>query len=270
MRNSWYFSLILLYVLSTAGCDNLCFLNATDCDPSEDAPALLDLVPKEGLLAFYPFDGNAKDATSGAFHGVVSGAVQTSDRFGNLNSAYQFDGVDDYIDLGDSSKLKPPFPLSIAMWVRVDQIGSSRAPFTNSFDVGINTGAWIAFASDRGRAAISFGDGGPAGRTSRRTKIGATPLEEGRWYHVVGVIRNEEDMSVFIDGRDDGGEYEGPATSMVYGPGPVSLGRRYTGQFDPPVYFQGAIDELALYNKALTVSEVQQLFTAGSDVREES
>ena len=47
-------------------------------------------------VAYYPFTGNANDA-AGTNHGTVNGAVLTTDRFGNANSAYSFDGVDDFI-----------------------------------------------------------------------------------------------------------------------------------------------------------------------------
>ena len=49
----------------------------------------------DGLLAYWPFDGNANDASGNGVHGTVSGAVLTEDRCGNENSAYGFDGVDD-------------------------------------------------------------------------------------------------------------------------------------------------------------------------------
>jgi len=54
----------------------------------------------DGLIAHYPFNGNANDASGNGNHGTVNGATLTEDRFGNADSAYKFDGQDDYIDLG--------------------------------------------------------------------------------------------------------------------------------------------------------------------------
>ncbi len=51
----------------------------------------------DGLVAYYPFDGNADDASGNGNHGIVHGATLTMDRFDNADSAYSFDGVDDYI-----------------------------------------------------------------------------------------------------------------------------------------------------------------------------
>ncbi len=52
------------------------------------------------LMACYPFDGNANDMSGNLHHGIVNGATLTSDRFGNPSSVYQFDGVNDYINIG--------------------------------------------------------------------------------------------------------------------------------------------------------------------------
>jgi hypothetical protein len=57
--------------------------------------AQIDL--NNGLVAYYPFNGNANDESGNGKNGTVSGAVLTSDRFGNLISAYIFDGTNDYI-----------------------------------------------------------------------------------------------------------------------------------------------------------------------------
>src|SRR2546425_9002593 len=63
---------------------------------------------EDGLIAFYPFTGNANDASTNGNHGSVVGAQLTSDRNGMPNQAYLFNGVDDYINIGN--RVKPNFP----------------------------------------------------------------------------------------------------------------------------------------------------------------
>jgi hypothetical protein len=60
-----------------------------------------------GLLAYYPFNGNANDESGNGNDGTVYGATLTVDRFGIADSAYYFDGVDDYIDCGNDPLLNP-------------------------------------------------------------------------------------------------------------------------------------------------------------------
>ena len=55
-------------------------------------------VPANGLLGWWPFNGNASDESGNGNHGTVNGATLTTDRFGNANMAYGFDGVDDWIE----------------------------------------------------------------------------------------------------------------------------------------------------------------------------
>jgi hypothetical protein len=65
------------------------------------------------LLAYYPFNGNANDESGNGNHGTIHGPVLTEDRFGNPNSAFSFDGVDDYIDLGNDASLSPAASISL-------------------------------------------------------------------------------------------------------------------------------------------------------------
>jgi len=71
----------------------------------------------DGLVAYYPFSGNANDASGNGHDGTVYGAMLTTDRLGNPNSAFNFDGTDDYVNVAYS----PDFQLStytIATWIR--------------------------------------------------------------------------------------------------------------------------------------------------------
>jgi len=79
-------------------------------------------IPTSGLVAYWPFNGNAKDESGNKNDGMVYGASLTSDRFGNMNSAYNFDGVNDYIFIKDSSILNPN-TISICAWYKTISFG---------------------------------------------------------------------------------------------------------------------------------------------------
>ena len=75
-------------------------------------------VPQNGLVGWWPFNGNANDESGNGNDGTVNGPTLTTDRFGNANSAYDFDGVDDYIRIPDA----PEFDFgindfTISVWV---------------------------------------------------------------------------------------------------------------------------------------------------------
>ncbi len=91
---------------------------------------------KSGLVAYYPFNGNANDESGNGNHGVVQGATLTADRFNNLSSAYRF--VDStYIELPSNIYIYGNF--TIALWVNVKQrstwgriIEFGSGPWTNN------------------------------------------------------------------------------------------------------------------------------------------
>ena len=72
-------------------------------------------VPTTGLVGYWPFCGNANDESGNANNGTVNGATLTTDRFGNTNSAYNFDGINDNIGLGNFFNYTS---FSISMWVK--------------------------------------------------------------------------------------------------------------------------------------------------------
>ena len=79
----------------------------------------------DGLVAYYPFDGNSNDYSIYKNHGILQGAINggpksTAGFTGKPNTAYLFDGVDDYIRVPDSEELNPVNQLTISFWVRVD------------------------------------------------------------------------------------------------------------------------------------------------------
>ena len=82
---------------------------------------------KDGLVAYYPFNGNANDESKNENNGKVFGATLTKNRFGQLNSAYYFDGVDDYIKIENDESLNPE-SISVGVWVKYAEAASTQYP----------------------------------------------------------------------------------------------------------------------------------------------
>src|SRR4051812_37350266 len=81
-------------------------------------------IPLSGLVAAYKFNGNASDSI-GTHHGSVSGATLTTDRLGQGNQAYYFNGSTAYIEIPDSDafSVSTTGNMSISVWVRPDGSG---------------------------------------------------------------------------------------------------------------------------------------------------
>ena len=94
-----------------------------------------------GLVGYWPFNGNTNDKSGNGNNGTNYGATLTADRFGNANSAYSFDGIDDYIKVSDHPTLNPQNEISINVWFKVetafDGLGNDALidkPFTSHVD----------------------------------------------------------------------------------------------------------------------------------------
>ena len=72
-------------------------------------------VPANGLVGWWPFNGNANDESGNGNNGVVNGATLTADRFGNVNSSYEFDGISQDIDCGNNQTLNNN-EFTISLW----------------------------------------------------------------------------------------------------------------------------------------------------------
>ena len=97
-------------------------------------------------VAYYPFSGNANDAGSNTINGVLYGNPSlTTDNSGNANSAYAFDGVDDYINLGSSMVLKPDSQVSLALWANA----ANWSSFTSWAALAGNTASGGSFDFSR-------------------------------------------------------------------------------------------------------------------------
>jgi len=207
----------------------------------------LSCVGANGLLGYWPMDGDATDATDCQNHGTANGATLTTDRDAASNMAYDFDGVDDSITLGDSPVLKPPLPLSVTMWVRSDcPTGSCDLIYFDPAG-GVYTGVRIYISN--GVVGITYGDGGTATSAHRRTAFATNAFTPGVWQHLAVVVQGPTNMQIYIDGVAEPVTYSGSGGSLAYLGGTVFVGLGGS-------WHDGGIDELRIYNRALSAPEV--------------
>lgn len=193
----------------------------------------------DGLIASYSFSGNADDESGNGYNGTVVGATLCLDRFGNPDSAYHFDGVNDYIDIGVFDGVK-----SVSMWFRQ----GLREEF--EFYFGHNT--FRLYASTLSNGRLMFGDGSPY---KLYTNVSMDDYMD-QWVHVV-VIGDGVKSKIYLNGvnvTESSGNI-GPALSSV-----VNLGR-WPGPFPSARhYMKGDIDDVRIYNRVLSEDDVFDLY----------
>lgn len=211
-----------------------------------------------GLIAHYCFDGNANDAV-GSRNCTVYGASLTTDRNGNANSAYEFDGVDDYLQLPSAVWFNGDF--TISGWLYV----SSYKDFARFFEFGLGEdGVYeteLVFYSPTPKAYI--GDAyiihrlGCGGYTYKSANGPAFPL--GVWKFVT-IVQQGSTAKVWLDGLNVTIRSDVPMET----PCPVLRTHNYFGKSSWVSYgdefFHGKMDDIRIYNRALNALEIDTLY----------
>lgn len=182
-------------------------------------------------------------------------AHSQSDNVGSGHAIY-FDGVDDFIDLGNIYD-DINFPITISSWVKLSSTVTNWAPiFVSQDNDPIYNGFWLIVQPTA--VGVGYGDGmGENLPIYRRSKTAFVPDISERWVHITAIINGPVDMKLFVNGVDVGGSYTGSSNlPMNASPSDVAkIGYWYSNGLQ--VKFKGAVDEIRLWNRALTLDEIR-------------
>jgi hypothetical protein len=187
--------------------------------------------------------------------GIIHGASWTNGIRGN---ALRFDGINDYVDIGNDKSIKPDFPITISCWIKAERENSYSIIFLN--DKWKNNKGYygvLLLKNEDDKFKINYGDGDEGGPDDRRGKESTTIINTNIWYHVVGIVRGPTDMDIYINGVNDGGSYDGSGGSTI-GYSDSSGYIAQTGHLEH--FFEGIIDEMRIYNRALSENEILDLY----------
>ncbi len=219
-------------------------------------------ISTDSLILHYDYNGDATDQTTNSFDGVINGASLTTDRDGNPNMAYDFNGTTDYISLPYDSLLQPDFPFSVSFWFKADSIPAPSTLGTYLFasdeEQDVYSGFFIMF-NTLGQITMHYGNGLGIGGTHRRTKKSITVLDTVNWHHVAAVFNGLNDMELYIDCELDEGVYSGSGSSMFNYGNAGKIGNSIGGQILN--YFDGKMDDLYFYSRSLNLNDISQLCT---------
>lgn len=242
----------------------------SSCDFRSSETSSNDL--DDGLILHYRMNGNGDDISGNDLHATTITAILTEDRFGFENSAYSFNGNNQYIDLPNENMLKPPLPITVSFWVKFSSLQVEKSViFTTDFVDNIYSGVFASISST-GKFSISFGDGGSPSGANRRTRYSVDSIEINKWYFVVSIIKNQTDFDVYINEfgstdlnnmytccPDNNGTFSGTGSGLYYTSNAGSIGRNDANGSLPPYHFYGVLDEFRLWNRKLTEEEVYTL-----------
>ena len=212
----------------------------------------------EGLVAYYPLDGNGNDESGNEHHLTLYGnPTSITNHKGEIGKAYSFDGIDDYGDLG--SILINEFPITISYWSKGHtnfgtNIGTNDLPQRYGFSlIAYDYGSDIGFAYSFGFGAGSGGKN-ENGRYNHYAK--ASDEEVNEWKHIVGIAESATNIKLYVNGVLTSIDItNGNNTNVSFNNG--STKTMITGDES---FLEGLLDNIRIYNKALTEEEVILLY----------
>ncbi len=220
--------------------------------------------PGNGLMAYYPLNGNANDVSGNGNNGVVTGALLTTDRHGHPNSAYWFDGIDDKITIPSSPSLHPVNQLTISFWIWVDSLPEAYVAVLHKggqIQPGWANREYAIYLKEHIESYYYFliysaGNGGG------QHEVNSGVYLPHQWLFFTAVYdRQHHVMKSYINGVLNG-EVNDSYTSFNMNNDGLTIGNQAETGAPHQSPFLGALDEIRLYNRALTGAEIQALYNS--------
>jgi hypothetical protein len=231
--------------------------------PTTQPTVRLPAVLEDGLVAYYPFDGNANDNSGNGNHGLVyGGSGTTTDRFGNVNNAWNFDGSTKCIEVRGA-----PFNfvvnMSVSLWINPNSVLTG---FTSVLRKGYQyqtkpAGGWAVVQND---APNTYGLFYASGYQMAAGTAGESPLlSQNRWNHLV-FSKQGKTVTIYVNGTLTAKASTLTALINTTNDNPLTIGCS-TGSYNVPptglsAFFKGKLDDILIYNRPLSSSEVRLLY----------
>ena len=202
----------------------------------------------KGLVAWWPFDDRSgsvlRDRSGKGNHGTLYGPTWVAGRRG---SALSFDGVDDYVEIPNSDSLGVTATATFEAWAKIASLPNTY-PRILSKETGTAASSFAISVWSNTRQAWLTIAGAMKGRSE-------TVLADGTWYHIVFVIGDGLYAKCYVNGKLDYtvGIESGTIPVTTYN---LLIGNNPTTERQ----FHGIIDEVRVYNRALTAAEIKRLY----------
>lgn len=213
-----------------------------------------------GLVAYYPFNGSGNDASGNGNNGTVYGATLTTDRFGNANSAFGFNGTSNYIQVADANSLDfgNTTSFTISCWIKTTGTDGNFHGIVTKSTITPTTELGWQLGSQNNVIQNEFGGG-----TTVANFHGNILINNNNWHLITYIVnRNTNNASYYVDGILDNSLNSSNFSLNISNSRPMYFGA--DRQLGAPYFFQGSIDDIRIYNRVLSQSEVTALYNENS------
>ena len=201
------------------------------------------------------FDEGKDDITADASAGKNDGTLQNGPDWteGKFNEAIQFDGTDDYVDFGNAENLSITGDFTFSMWVQISEYPTSWSNMLSKLADDTHNEFNFRY-KDSTSAQFYFGSGAAAVICNWNPSEDL-PLDE--WTHIAGVRKSKTYLKLYFNGIEK--RSANITADAISTEASVTVGR----QSDAKFYFNGVIDEVAIFDVALEKEDIQTLMNKG-------
>ena len=218
-----------------------------------------DPLTATGLVAYYPFNGNANDKSGNTNDGTVyGGATLALDRFGTEDSAYLFDGETGYIEVPHDSTLDLPSEITISAWI------NTQGPLEGEDSYAVVHKGGYGETPETDLNYVLYGAGGLKVRGGFEDGTGANSLyssqgsyQADKWQHISWTYDGSY-LRIYINGSLDSSFAETHSPNTLNHPMSIGVEMR-SAEFR--FWFKGLIDDVRIYSRALSEAEIQEMYT---------
>jgi hypothetical protein len=239
-------AIIFIALISLCSCRKFTWDNPYDTtNPSSEPPSL-----KNGLVAYYPFNGNADDESGNSNHGAVNGAMLASDRFGNLNSAYLFNGSSNFITVPYNQIFDLPNSFTLSVWINTTNVNLGQRIIDRS--TGGTSNDWLVDLSPNPTDLKKIRC--IAGGAVTNLPYSNPSITQNNTWNLVTITYDRQNIKFYINGNID--NVLPLVTATPTSKNIVRIGASTSGGAG---FFSGKLDDIRIYNRALTQDEITYL-----------
>lgn len=220
-------------------------------------------IPTNGLVGYWPFNGNSNDESGNGNNASANGATLTVDRFGQANKAYSFDGLDDYLDV----QLNQSLTFTYSVWVKFNNLNqSNQIIFQHKNNCSRGGGYMLGLLNPSNLRLIVFNCGQCSTNTCGSEININIPtisnLNTNSWYNFTLTSDGISKLKLYQNGQLI---YilENSGAIVSYGTQPLTIGKWHD---TPTLFYSNAInDDLCFWNRELTQDEIVNLYNSENE-----
>ena len=215
---------------------------------------------RNGLLAYYPFNGNANDESGNGFDCTIIGATLSSDRFDQSNSAFIFSGNEQYLTTDDIPSFDYQNSFSLSLWINTVREIKNNQVIIGKMTTFSDFQGWalLRISNDPENIFFILRNEGGNGINEVRCSF---PFKSFNIWNSISVVYDGTGKATGVSFYLNGNKaiktivYDNLSATIVNN-APFNIGARDNGNAE----FQGKIDEVRIYNRTLTENEIDQLY----------